>query len=230
MTRYSRELPDFLKSLEKEEADNATIRKLFLSVVSKKQKLLEANTEEIPVIFQKHSEEKATITATSLKLDKDTKEIQKLLQNLELKKQMVIEKHMGLLRQEQQVEGDVESYHRENEENSKAVALKKDELSKVIDKMTKAAQLFKKFLGLEFMKTKNDAVLIVFHSVDPHKPDNVFTCELKVVDRKYVVLGTRPDLGDTSDALDKLNSNNNLLSFLVTLRRRCQQLVSASNH
>jgi seryl-tRNA synthetase len=225
MSRYSKELSGFLKLLDQEKLENLTKRNALLTITSSTQKRLEESIEQIPVIFQKHSDEKGKIAATALQLDEDTKTLTKLLKNVQIDNQKVIEKHMEMIKKEQQMEANVESYCREIEEKSKAVEMKREELTNSIDKLTKASDHFKKYLGLEFKKTTNDAVLIVFRSIDPLKPDSAYTCQLKVVDRVYVVLSTHPELGDISEELKKLNANNNLLSFLVKIRRRCQQLA-----
>ena len=84
---------------------------------------------------------------------------------------------------------------------------------------------YKSILGLEFVTSTRDGVLVVFSNIDKQDPDRKFFFHLAIQkdDNSYTVADCVPPLDDMQNLVKILNMNQDLSGFLVTIRLKFRQ-------
>ncbi|KAK7110643.1 kinetochore protein Spc25-like [Littorina saxatilis] len=94
-----------------------------------------------------------------------------------------------------------------------------------LKELRKGVELFKDRLGLSFKKTTGNRLQIVFTNIDHKDPDCPFYFFLQVDNGKYIISDCEPPVPDLDALVEKLNSSNNLRSFVVAIRKHFKKLV-----
>ena len=99
-----------------------------------------------------------------------------------------------------------------------------DELSKKI-KIFTPVEKYKSILGLEFVTSTRDGVLVVFSNIDKQDPDRKFLLHLAIQkdNKTYIVSDCVPPLDDMKNLVNTLNMNQDLSGFLVKIRLKFKQ-------
>merc|ERR1719187_1927597 len=83
---------------------------------------------------------------------------------------------------------------------------------------------YKSVLGLDFVTSTRDGVLVVFSNIDKQDPDRKFFFHLAVQkDKTYTVSDCVPPLDDMKNLVNILNMNQDLSGFLVKIRLKFRQ-------
>uniref|UniRef100_A0A0B6Z8H6 Kinetochore protein SPC25 n=1 Tax=Arion vulgaris TaxID=1028688 RepID=A0A0B6Z8H6_9EUPU len=78
-----------------------------------------------------------------------------------------------------------------------------------------------KQLSLEIKKVKGGWLQFVFTNINHQKPDSCYTFSLKLDEnRKYLAGDCQPEITDMDVLIEKLNSSNNISTFVRSVRKR----------
>ncbi|XP_076461607.1 kinetochore protein Spc25-like [Babylonia areolata] len=94
-----------------------------------------------------------------------------------------------------------------------------------LKELNRAVDLFRDRMALSFKKTSGNRLQMVFTNIDHKDPDSPFYFFLKVDSGKYIISDCEPAVPDLDSLVDKLNSTNNLRSFIVAMRKRFKKLA-----
>ncbi|KAL8603689.1 hypothetical protein ACOMHN_017186 [Nucella lapillus] len=94
-----------------------------------------------------------------------------------------------------------------------------------LKELNRAVELFRDRMGLSFKKTSGNRLQMVFTNIDHKDPDCPFYFFIKVDHGKYVISDCEPAVPDLDSLVEKLNSTNNLRSFVVAVRKRFKKLA-----
>ncbi|XP_072028847.1 kinetochore protein Spc25-like [Amphiura filiformis] len=96
---------------------------------------------------------------------------------------------------------------------------------RILQELNKAEGLYKDWLGLKFKNIGGGRLQFAFSRIDPNDHDRVFFFTLKIDDNKYQVTEHHPTIEGLEEMAEKLNASNNLMEFVVGIRRKFKQLV-----
>ncbi|CAH1788304.1 unnamed protein product [Owenia fusiformis] len=128
---------------------------------------------------------------------------------------------------------DKEHLQAEVKETSEAVDKEKELLelqekatSMRLQELEKSAEWFQDRLGLQLRKLPGNVLQFVFSCLDHQDPDRKFVFSVKVDDSgKYHISDCHPEVGGLDELVEKLNSTNNLRSFILTIRQKFKEIV-----
>ncbi|NP_001279721.1 kinetochore protein Spc25 isoform X1 [Callorhinchus milii] len=104
--------------------------------------------------------------------------------------------------------------------------VQKQENKARLKELNKAADLFKKRMGLEIRKVQGEQLQFIFRYINHKNPEQPFTFLLKINDEgNYQVLSCDPPLECMTVLQERLRQSNNFSAFLANIRKAFTALI-----
>ncbi|XP_071495571.1 uncharacterized protein [Diadema antillarum] len=125
-----------------------------------------------------------------------------------------------LLFQKEQWEKQLEEETRQCQEQQELLAAQEKATKQRLQSLNMAENFFKDRMGLEFRKIDGDRLQFVFTNIDSKAHDRSFYITIKIDNKKYQVTDCCPEITDLQALVDVLNESNNLMKFVVEIRKK----------
>ncbi|CAH3177544.1 unnamed protein product [Porites lobata] len=135
-----------------------------------------------------------------------------------------------LVQRREQTEKNLEGIEHRLKKRKNEITSKEQSSSFKIKQFTKGTEFFKERLGLAFKKVDEDNLQFVFKFIDPNDEEKPFVFTVSITNQgTYSVKNCMPEVKELDEMVQQLNSTNNFSKFVVSMRRRFKDYVTASN-
>lgn len=161
----------------------------------------------------------------NMKKEKILEERNYKLQELKATYEEINSEANDIIHKKETMEKDLQKIMEQISEEKETISKQEKNIKGKLTELDKARNWFRDTLGLQFKKTSNNTVQMIFKFINHRKPNKLYMFFIKVEDNgQYSIPGCNPSVPNLDELVKELNTSNCLSNFILAIRKAFKDL------